>query len=58
MQTSNVTDRQFLNNVLLVRLNSSGVSKRELAHPEVFEAVEAIIKAGEVASKPIYGEVK
>jgi hypothetical protein len=58
MQTVNISDRQFLNTAILVRLNSSGVSKKELATPEVFEAVEAIIKAGEAASKLIYGEVK
>lgn len=58
MQVSNVSDRQFLNNVLLVRLSSGGIKQQELSHPEVFEAVEVIIKAGEAASKLIYGEGK
>lgn len=43
---------------ILMSLSAGQVKQQDLSSPEVFEAVEAIIKAGEAANKLIYGENK
>ena len=44
--------------LLINILKDNKINKECLVDPELFEAVEAIIKAGEEASNLIYGEGK
>jgi hypothetical protein len=43
---------------VLMSLTINKITQQDLASPEIFKLTEAIIKAGEAASKLIYGENK
>jgi hypothetical protein len=56
MQMNHYSQETITN--VLMGLSINNITKQDLASPELFEAVEAIIKTGEAASKLIYGEGK